>query len=280
MRVIRECNDFIVSNFTIIGKLILISLLFGLEAFLDTLFDCPGTYTVAIVYSCAFLILPVVMLSCLSVMFRRKHSRNIFSRKCFCIKYFLVAALEIGEVPLLWILVLLIDGKYLYCFVSSAFYYSELYYFRRYSQLIKPICVNNINLQLLLLQVAGLCGLTLYVVLAFYVTRSNRRTTIASYWHHKQQENRLLQDIECLLENKAEDKRKTFVEELVSKDLDKINPKDGDAQEKLVALVREYKTIVKKLMSESRDVKVAESDAQESDYRGPEPTSQPLKSSP
>ncbi|XP_053324741.1 uncharacterized protein LOC128499825 isoform X2 [Spea bombifrons] len=242
MNTIRKCEEFIYSNFTIMQKLLLITLLFLLESFLDTIFDCPGNYDVGRVYSHVFIILPIVIFTLLSLTFRK---RSISKRRLF-FNHYMLATLECGEVILLWIFVLLIDGQYFDCYVRMTFSGPTLYYFRSYSQ------------------VAGLFGFTLYFLVIYFMTQHSCKSSFLSFWYRKRHEEHLLMDIEQILHNKLVEKRKNLVEELVSKDFDKVNPKEGGSLEKLAEMIRSYKDDVEKLLTEASDEKDIELVVQDS----------------
>ncbi|XP_053324740.1 calcium homeostasis modulator protein 6-like isoform X1 [Spea bombifrons] len=239
-------EDFFSSNFDIIGNLILVLLLIALDAFFHMIYQCPRYYKEGVVYSSMFLILPVVVLFILSLMFKRRCSRRTTRSS----KYFCFEVLEAGKAPLLWILILIIDGKPFTCLMQAAFpdayYYGTLENFKPYSQ------------------VAGLFGFTLYFLVIYFMTQHSCKSSFLSFWYRKRHEEHLLMDIEQILHNKLVEKRKNLVEELVSKDFDKVNPKEGGSLEKLAEMIRSYKDDVEKLLTEASDEKDIELVVQDS----------------
>ncbi|XP_075039896.1 uncharacterized protein LOC142099869 [Mixophyes fleayi] len=231
--------NFVYSSFQKVKTPTLVILLLGVEALLKMKFKCPGQYNAAIVYGIVFLVLPVVILFIFSLMLRPRRSSGLFSPKCCSFKYFLDVIGQVGKAPFVWFLIVLIDGEYLTCFARTlagrrAYVLDQMQFL--------PMC-----------QVSGLLCLALLIILEYCVPQFTCAKKYLSYWYRKQQEDLVLREVEIVLQEKAAEKRRIFIENMISLDLDKLSLEKTCTQEIMLDLEWKYKDNVQKIFTEIKE---------------------------
>ncbi|XP_018419881.1 PREDICTED: uncharacterized protein LOC108793431 [Nanorana parkeri] len=169
--------------------------LIGIQAILDSSFQCPSNaYSLALgaIYSLSFFLCPAIVFIYLGLYhfpgFNKKQCCPCWSGNWACI----YVVMKVGKAPLIWLLIAMTDGRYLTCFV---------------------VVVSNYRLDhdlyLFIFQTSGMLAITLFVVLWYYISKCTCLCLEDSRRAYA-----MLADVENILENdetqkeKDEEKRK------------------------------------------------------------------------
>lgn len=99
-----------------------------------------------------------------------------------------------------------------------------------------------------IVQIVGLAGLVVLLILDYGIPQSTWAQNYFSYYFQKRNEDLILKEVEVVLQQKAKEKRKAFVEDLIRSDWDQLSPEE--LFKKVPELVWKYKEMVQKKCAE------------------------------
>ncbi|XP_072275329.1 uncharacterized protein [Pyxicephalus adspersus] len=189
MAIASAFGSYSASGSKILNAALLTFSVIGIEAILDSSFQCPSSkYSVvlACVYSLSFYLCPAIVFVFLGLHyfpgFNKKMCCPCWSGNWACI----YVVMQIGQAPVIWLLIAMTDGQYLSCFV---------------------VVVSNYQLDhdfyLLVFQTTGMLTITLVIITWYYISKctclcmeDSRRTY------------QMLADVENILEEDKTEKEK------------------------------------------------------------------------
>ncbi|XP_077323571.1 calcium homeostasis modulator protein 4-like [Lithobates pipiens] len=218
------------------GSLSVFLLLLFVKTFLGFSYSCPREIAKGRAYSLLYFILPVVLLFILGLLLRPRRSPGLFSARCCSFGYFFYVTVQAGKAPLIWILLSMIDDRYLLCLakhINSRWEYDYL--------------MESFHA---IVQIAGLVGLVVLLILDYCIPQSTWALNCFSCYFQKRNEDLMLEEVEVVLHQKAKEKRKAFVEDLIRSDLDHLSPEELFKKGTVPELVWKYKEMVQKKCAE------------------------------
>lgn len=227
--------DFSRSSGHRMGSLSVFVLLLFVKTLLVFSHRCPGQIVSGRAYSLLYFILPVAFLFILGLLLRPRRSPGLFSTRCCSFRYFLYVTVQTGKAPLIWILLSMIDDRYLACLAENINRYNYEYY-------IEPSRA--------IVQIVGLAGLVVLLILDYGIPQSTWAQNFFSYYFQKRNEDLILEEVEVVLQQKAKEKRKAFVEDLIRSDWDQLSPEELFKKGTVPELVWKYKEMVQKKCAE------------------------------
>ncbi|XP_073447518.1 uncharacterized protein [Aquarana catesbeiana] len=213
------------------GSLSVFVLLLFVKTLLVFSYSCHEKIKSGRAYGHLYFILPVVFLFILGLLLRPRRSPGLFSTRCCSFRYFLYVTVQAGKAPLIWILLCMIDQSYISCFAENIY---DIY---NYDYLMERIII---------VQIVGLAGLVVLLILDYGIPQSTWAQNYFSYYFQKRNEDLILEEVEVVLQQKAKEKRKAFVEDLIRSDWDKLSPEKLFKKGTVPMLVWKYKEIVQK----------------------------------
>lgn len=219
------------------GSLSVFVLLLFVKTLLGLSFSCLTNNEETKVYALVYFVLPVIFLFILGLLLRPRRSPGLFTSRCCSFEYFLYVMVQAGKAPLIWILLSMINDQYLVCFVANS-YSRELN--------IGPL-MQSIHVYV---QIVGLAGLVVLLILDYGIPQSTWAQNYFSYYFQKRNEDLILKEVEVVLQQKAKEKRKAFVEDLIRSDWDQLSPEELFKKGTVPELVWKYKEMVQKKCAE------------------------------
>ncbi|XP_063797036.1 uncharacterized protein LOC134958395 isoform X2 [Pseudophryne corroboree] len=92
-----------------------------------------------------------------------------------------------------------------------------------------------------MIQLSGLICLAAYISLECLVPHISWMKTLVAYWYRKQQEDLILREVEIIALEKVDEKRKAFLENMMSPELDKLSLEETHTGGHMSELVWHYK---------------------------------------
>ncbi|XP_069822717.1 uncharacterized protein [Dendropsophus ebraccatus] len=205
----------------------LIVLLLFMETLLGTRFQCPAQYNTLVVYCLVYLFLPAFFLVISNLLLRSRRMTSTLPSPPPMLSAQILFLLQLGKAPLIWVFIVLLNERFLSCLFGKVDYDVRRNLFPS-------------------LQICGLSFLVLCLVLEYYLPRFPYLKKHLQYSKQKQHEELLLWEIEVVIEEAAEERRKTFVQSMISADLDKLTPGDPCMQDMILHLIQQYQERVLK----------------------------------
>lgn len=223
----------------------LIVLLLFVETLLGTRFQCPREKYLQIIYCLMYLFLPAFFLVISNLLLRSRRSSKAFPAPTppLATQVF-IFIIQVGKAPLIWVFIVLLNEKFLSCLFQNVNYVIAYRLFPS-------------------LQISSLSFLVLCVTLELYLPRIPFLQKHLLYYSHTRHEELVLQEIEIIVQEAADEKRKTFVQSMINPDLDKLNPGDPGMQNVILHLVQLYQEKVRNGFTTGREGRGAEPIVQE-----------------
>ncbi|XP_069592003.1 uncharacterized protein [Ranitomeya imitator] len=205
----------------------LVVLLLFMETLLSARFQCPEKRSITIVYTLVYLLLPAFFLVFSNLLLRPRPSPDALPSLPPPSSHILFLILQLGKAPLIWVFIVMLNRTFLSCLLQYVDYDNKIY--------ILPS-----------LQISGLILLLLCLVLEYYSPHFSFLQEHLQYHNSKRYEELVLREIEVVIQEAAEEKRKSFIQSMISADVDKLNPGDSGMQDVMLRLIRQHQERVQR----------------------------------
>ncbi|XP_044150524.1 uncharacterized protein LOC122938802 [Bufo gargarizans] len=201
----------------------LIVLLLFVETLLGLRFECPELEETGIVYCLLYLFLPASFLVISNLLLRsRRTSSASLPPPDAHIMYLII---ELGKAPLIWVFIILLNREFLSCL------------FRNVHTVIQRRLFPS-------LQICGLVLLVLCVTLDYYSPRFPFLQKHLQYYNRRRHEELVLREIEVVVQEAADMKRKAYAQSMISPHLGELNPEDPGMPDVMLHLIQQYQAKV------------------------------------
>ncbi|XP_073501405.1 uncharacterized protein [Phyllobates terribilis] len=206
----------------------LVILLLFMETLLGVRFHCPEKRSIVVVYCLMYLLLPAFFLAFSNLLLRPRQSSDAFpSLPPPPSSHIIFLILQLGKAPLIWVFIVMLNRTFLSCLFQYVDYDARLYVFPS-------------------LQISGLILLLLCLVLEYYSPHFPFLQDRLQYHNSKRYEELVLREIEVVIQEAAEEKRRSFIQTMISADLDKLDPGNPGMQDVTLRLIQQHQERVQR----------------------------------
>ncbi|XP_069823321.1 uncharacterized protein [Dendropsophus ebraccatus] len=236
-------QTFFLKHYNILGTPVFALLLLVLEDIMDLDFSCPSDLVLGRWYSAMFFTMPSLVLWLLGYKLSGGRNKTLTQPRqiYYCLK-------EIFYGPLLWVLILLADGRHLACFLTS---FDVRYGRTSYIKSVTQIC--------------GIIGICLVIMLSFY-SKSCFFCRSSGFNVCKRYERDVLWEIEEALHDKEKEKRKKVIDDIVRQYEDRMNMTDTKWLTMSEDIIKQERLRIKEIFQQSQKIT---SPQREVNARGP-----------